>query len=318
MASQFIEEVRQHIRLRSYSMATEKTYLLWIRRYIRFTGNRHPQTTGAKEVTAYLSHIANTYGVSVNTQKTALNALVFLYEKYLKVELGDLGFKPARKQRSIPTVLTPSEVKSIFEQLDGRNLLILEILYGSGLRVSECLRLRIQDVNLAEFSLTVYDGKGRKDRKTLLSPKLKGALEARIEAAAERQRLDNAKGVGCSLTPAISRKYPSAFRSRKWAYIFPSRNLCTHPLTGEVCRHHLHPTVVRKFIQFAVRQAGIEDKRVTAHTFRHSFATHMLASGADLRTVQELLGHNDVSTTQIYTHVLGRHYAGTTSPLDSL
>lgn len=168
------------------------------------------------------------------------------------------------------------------------------------------------------FALNIHNGKGRKDRQTLLSTQLKSVLESQIIAATEIQQKDSKNGVGSSMTPGLSRKYPSAFKTEAWAYIFPASKLCHHPLTGEICRHHLHPTVVRKFISEAVKSAGLKQKRVTAHTFRHSFATHMLAKGADLRTVQELLGHNDVSTTQIYTHVLGRHYAGTSSPLDSI
>jgi integron integrase len=256
--------------------------------------------------------------VSVNTQKTALNAIAFLFEKFLKREMGDLGFRLASKQQTLPTVLSVEEVRSVLKSLEGRNKLILQLLYGSGLRVSECLRLRVQDIDLDRFSLTVYNGKGRKDRQTLLSTQLKPALEELIAAGIVVQQRDNKQGVGCSMTAALTRKYPNAFRSESWAYIFPSVKLCHHPITGEICRHHLHPTVVRKFLSDAVKTAGLTQKRVTAHTFRHSFATHMLAKGADLRTVQELLGHNDVSTTQIYTHVLGRHYAGTSSPLDSM
>ncbi|PCJ16548.1 MAG: recombinase XerD [SAR86 cluster bacterium] len=213
--------------------------------------------------------------VSVNTQKTALNAIAYLFEKHLNSKMGDLGFRLATKQRTLPTVLGVEEVRSVLRQLNGRNKLILQLLYGSGLRVGECLRLRIQ-------------------------------------------QKDNQNGVGSSMAPGLSRKYPNAFKSEAWAYIFPASKLCIHPLTGEICRHHLHPTVVRKFISGAVKSAQLKQKRVTAHTFRYSFATHMLSNGADIRTVQELLGHNDVSTTQIYTHVLGRHYAGTNSPLDSL
>lgn len=318
MASQFIEEVRSNIRMRGYSLSTEKTYLLWIRRFIHFTGNEHPATVSLSQISTYLTYLAMQRQVSINTQKTALNAIAFLFEKYLKREMGDLGFKLASKQQTLPTVLSVDEVRSVLRKLKGRNKLILQILYGSGLRVGECLRLRVQDIDLGRFALTVHNGKGRKDRQTLLSTQLKPALDEQIIAAIAVQRKDNKHGVGCSMTSALTRKYPSAFKSDAWAYIFPSSKLCHHPLTGEICRHHLHPTVVRKFISEAVKSAELKQKRVTAHTFRHSFATHMLASGADLRTVQELLGHNDVSTTQIYTHVLGRHYAGTSSPLDSL
>lgn len=318
MASQFLEELRSNIRLRGYSLATEKTYLLWVKRYINYTGNQHPRSVSPSQIGNYLSYLTNEFNVSVNTQKTALNALVFLYQKFLQIEVGDLGFKLANRQRQVPTVLSPSEVQRILNQLQGRDKLILQLLYGSGLRVSECLRLRVQDIDIDQLSLTVFNGKGWKDRKTLLGSKIAESLADYINKAKNIQKADNLQGVGCSLTPAISKKYPSAFKSPNWAYIFPSSKLCAHPLTGEICRHHLHPSVVRKFLQPAVKMAGIEDKRITAHTFRHSFATHMLAGGADIRTVQELLGHNDVSTTQIYTHVLGKHFAGTDSPLDTL
>ena len=195
---------------------------------------------------------------------------------------------------------------------------IIQLLYGSGLRVGECLRLRVMDTNLNRFALTVHNGKGHKDRVTILSPKLKTVLEERIAMGIEAQKKDNVRGVGPSMSPSTSRKCPKAYKSPGWAYIFPSRNLCAHPLSGELCRHDLHVSVLRKFLQVAVEAAGIPDKHVPCHTFRHSFATHLMESGTDIRTVQALLGHNDVSTTQIYTHVLGRHYAGTVSPLDRI
>ncbi len=318
MASKFLQSVRDDMRLRGYSFSTEKTYILWIKRFIQFTGNQHPASVEPQAIAKFLSHLALKLHVSVNTQKTALNALVYLFEKFLKRQVGDLGFKLARKQRSLPTVLTPGEVARILEQLEGRNKLIIQLLYGSGLRVGECLRLRVQDVDLDHNSLTVHNGKGRKDRNTLLSSQLKSALENQIAIGIARQSMDNAEGVGCSLEPAISRKYPSAFKSPEWAYLFPSSGLCAHPLTGEICRYHLHESCVRKFLKDAVGKAGIQNKRVTCHTFRHSFATHLLMRGSDIRTVQELLGHNDVSTTQIYVHVIGEHFAGTASPLESI
>lgn len=318
MPSDFLQSVRDGIRARGYSFSTEKTYLLWIRRFIYFTHCQQESDLSSDKIKDYLTYLAVERHVSINTQKTALNALVFLFNKQLGQEVGDLNFRLAKKQRSIPAVLSVDEVRRILDCLYGRNKLIIQLLYGSGLRVSECLRLRVQDINLTRFSLTIFDGKGRKDRKTILSPSLLKSLEEQIEQAVLRQQQDNEHGVGCSLPPALSRKYPSAFRSGAWAFLFPSRNLCAHPLTGELCRHHLHHTAVRKFLKTAVTEARIDHKRVTTHTFRHSFATQLLADGSDIRTVQELLGHNDVSTTQIYTHVLGQHFAGSRSPLDNL
>lgn len=318
MKSPFLESVRAAIRLRGYTIATEKTYLTWIRRYIFFIGKAHPAEVPPSEITRYLTHLAVNRDVSINTQKVALNALVFLYQKFLKIEVGDLGFSHATRQRYLPTVLMPAEVKSILDQLTGRNRLIIELLYGSGLRVTECLRLRLQDIDLDRLSLTVRDGKARKDRQTLLSAKLVEPLKTQMALAEKLMVSDNRRNVGPSMHPALRRKFPMAYRMPKWAYLFPATKLCNHPLDGHLCRHHLHQTVVRKFLARAVVAAGITHKRVTCHTFRHSFATSMLMAGSDIRTVQELLGHNDIKTTQTYTHVLGRHYAGTTSPLDNL
>lgn len=318
MPSPFMESVRREIRLRGYSMATEKTYLTWVRKFIRYSNKRHPQEMGAKEVKDFLSWLAVDCRVAVNTQKVALNALVFLYHKVLQQDLGDLGFSLATRQRCLPTVLSPGEVQLIIDQLTGTKRLIVELMYGSGLRVSECLRLRVQDIDLNRYALTIRNGKGRKDRLVLLSRKLESALRLQMECAIELQRKDNEHDVGSSLPDALSRKYPNAYRTPGWAYLFPSTAWCDHPVTGIVCRHHLHQSVIRKALRKAVSAAGIHNRRVNCHTFRHSFATHLLASGTDIRTVQELLGHNDVKTTQIYTHVIGRHYAGTESPLDRL
>lgn len=313
--SPFIESIRSEIRLRGYSLRTEKTYIYWIKQFIFFNDKRHPREMGAEEVKSFLTWLSVTRHVAVNTQKVALNALVFLYQKVLKQELGELGFQPARKQQRLPVVLTTEEVFKIIEQLSDRNKLIIQMLYGSGLRISECLRLRIQDICFSSLAVTVKDGKGNKDRVTLLSKQLVPALEEMIKVAIDVQKQDNANGIGPSLPYALGRKYPNAFRSPVWMYIFPSSTLCPHPQTGEVCRHHLHDSVIRKALHVAVRASGVR-KKVSCHTFRHSFATHLLQAGCDIRTVQELLGHNDLSTTQIYTHVIGRHYAGTTSPLD--
>lgn len=318
MKSPFLEAIRKDIRMRGYSMTTEKSYISWIKRYIRFINKQHPATVGKEEVKAFLSYLANQRNVAINTQRSALNAIVFLYDKHLKQPLGELGFSLATRQRVLPSVLSPEEIRLIINQVQGRNRLILQLMYGSGLRVHECLRLRVQDVDLRYLSLDIRDSKGHKDRKTILSASIRESLESAIELAVHVQKTDNNDGVGCSLPYALARKYPNAFRSPGWAYLFPSTGLSPHPDTGELCRHHLHYTAVRKFLKIAVTRAGISYKHVKTHTFRHSFATHMLAAGADIRTVQELLGHNDVRTTQIYTHVLGQHFAGTSSPLDRI
>ncbi|MCB1667202.1 MAG: integron integrase [Porticoccaceae bacterium] len=318
MSSPFLESIRRDIRLRGYSIRTEKAYLYWIRFYINFNNKRHPSELGGPEVKAFLSYLASERHVAVNTQKVALNALVFLYHKVLNRDLGDLGFTLATRQRTLPVVLTADEVSRILACLQGRNRLIVELLYGSGLRISECLRLRVQDVELSRCAITVRDGKGNKDRQTLLSHKLIPELELFIEAVIQLQQQDNEQGVGPSLPFALGKKYPNAYRSPKWMFIFPSTSLCKHPITGVTCRHHLHQTVLRKALGKAVYEAGVLKKKVNCHTFRHSFATHLLQNGTDIRSVQELLGHNDVKTTQIYTHVIGQHYAGTKSPLDNL
>lgn len=318
VSSPFLEALKRDIRLRGYSIRTEKTYLYYIRCYIHFMGKRHPDKAGASEVKAFLSHLACDRNVAINTQKVALNALVFLYHKFLHLELGDLGFSLATKQRVLPIVLSADEVTSIMVAAEGRNRLVLMLLYGSGLRISECLRLRVQDIDLQRLALVVRDGKGHKDRQTLISHKVVEGLKSQIALAAQQLKLDNQANIGPSLPFALGRKYPNAYKLLGWAFIFPSATVCKHPVTDQLCRHHLHTSVIRKALQRAVKGSGIQHKKINCHTFRHSFATHLLESGTDIRTVQELLGHNDVKTTQIYTHVLGQHYAGTASPLDRL
>lgn len=316
--SPFLTKVRKDIRLRGYSIRTEKTYIYWIKQFIYFHHKKHPAAMGAEEVKNYLSSMAENRSVAVNTQKVAVNALVFLYHKVLNKPLGDLNFRYATKQRHLPTVLSKEEVQRIIRCMSGRNGTVIKLLYGSGLRLNECLRLRIQDIDLKENALTIRDGKGNKDRKTLLSPSLKYELEELILKAKKIQIEDNKRGTGPSMPHGLSKKYPNGFRQHKWMYLFPSTTICNYPGSSIQCRHHLHDTVIGKALRKALIDAGITDKRVTCHTFRHSFATHLLQGGRDIRTVQELLGHNDVKTTQIYTHVIGLHYAGTSSPLDAL
>lgn len=318
MNSPFLQQVRDEIRFLGYSIRTEKTYLLWIKRYILYHNKRHPAQMGPPEIKDFLSHLATQRHVAVNTQKVALNSLAFLYQKVLKVELGDLGFALATKQQHLPSVLSKAEVAAILLRLNPRDRLIVSLLYGSGLRISECLRLRVQDIQFDRLAITVRCGKGNKDRKTLLSPKAVEPLKKTIETALLVQRKDNERGIGPSLPNALAKKYPKAFKSPAWMYVFPSAGICPHPLTGVLCRHHLHETVVRKALKSAVLAAGVDSKRVTCHTFRHSFATHLLENGYDIRNLQELLGHKDVKTTQIYTHVMGSHFAGTRSPLEDI
>ena len=315
--SPFLQSVRDEIRLRGYSIRTEKSYLYWIKRYILFHQKKHPAELSPEHIKVFLSWLSSERNMAANTQKVALNALVFLYQNILKQEVGDLGFTLATKQRQLPTVLSTTEVNAILQLLSGRNALIIQLLYGSGLRITECLRLRVQDVDLTNLSLTIRDGKGNKDRQTILSKHSAKQLELFIEDALSLQKQDNTRAIGPSLPFALAKKYPNAFRQAAWMYVFPSSTLCSHPQTGEVVRHHLHSSSIRKALQQAVCQSGIR-KKVNCHTFRHSFATHLLEQGQDIRTVQELLGHNDLKTTQIYTHVLGQHYAGTISPLDRL
>lgn len=315
---ELIEQVRRDIRLRGYSMSTEKTYLTWIRRFLHYCGDSDASTIPSTRIAGYLTHLAADRHVTVNTQKVVLNSLVYFYAKFQKRDVGDLGFKLATRQRHIPTVLSQHEVRRILQNLEGRNRLIIELLYGSGLRVNEALEIRLQDVDAQRKALTVRDGKGRKDRQTLLSDRLLSALREQKKAALRVLEADREKGIGVAMNPSLALKYPSAPFEARWAFLFPASRHCAHPLSGELVRFHLHHSVVRKFLKQAVHRAAITEKRVTTHTFRHSFATHLLASGTDIRTVQELLGHNDVSTTQIYTHVLGRHYSGAQSPLDNL
>lgn len=315
--SPFIEAVRRTMRLRGYSIRTEQSYLYWIKYYIRFHNRRHPKEMGNAEIIAFLEFLAADRNVTANTQRVALNALMFLYSKILETPIQNLNFRLAAKPRYLPTVLTPKEVLLLLNQLEGIHKLIVEVMYGSGLRVSECLGLRVQDIDFDSNSVTIRNGKGGKDRVTLLSENLKDKLNAQIHQSLELQSTDNGNGVGPSMPDALGRKYPQAFRSPSWMFVFPSTTLCKHPVNHKVCRHHLHTSVIRKAVKRATAAAGIR-KRVTCHTFRHSFATHLLQAGTDIRTVQELLGHSDVKTTQIYTHIVGQHYAGTSSPLDRI
>lgn len=332
--SPFINDIRRKMRLWGYSIRTEKSYVYWIKHYIRFHSYRHPKEMSNTEITQFLEYLASDRYVSANTQRIALNSLMFLYNKYLELPIKNLTFRLAKKPRYLPVVLTLNEVGAILNNLDGVHKLVVQLMYGSGLRVSEALRLRVQDIDYESNSVTVRNGKGGKDRVTLLSQNLKLRLRTQIDFALDIQIQDNEKSLGPSMPVALGRKFPQAFRKPGWMFVFPSTTITHHPITGRSCRHHLHSSVIRKRLKLATHAAGIT-KRVTCHTFRHSFATHLLESGTDIHTVQELLGHSDIKTTQIvandilsnatlmhpsmsYTHVIGQHYAGTISRMDRI
>ena len=312
-----LDEVRHRLRTLHYSYRTEQQYLGWIRRFILFSGRRHPATLGAAEIEAYLSHLATDRKVSASTQNQALSAILFLYQKVLKLELPWLdGITRARRSRYLPTVLTQAEVRAVLAKLDGRAWLIVSVLYGGGLRISEALRLRVKDLNFEYRQVVVRDGKGGKDRVTILPDRLVAPLQEHLVRVRTLHDLAIAKGYGgVDLPDALARKYPNAQFEWGWQYVFPADQPSRDPRTGAWRRHHLYDDTVQRHVKTAARAAGI-DRPVSCHTFRHSFATHLLERGYDIRTVQELLGHADVKTTQIYTHVMRKGANAVQSPLD--
>jgi integron integrase len=310
-------QVRQQIRLRNYSIRTETVYAEWVKRYIRFHQYRHPQEMGAAEIEAFLTHLAVKRNVSGSTQNQALAALLFLYKEVLKVELPWLdGIVRAKKPVHLPVVLTREEVARVLEQLPGVCWIVATLLYGAGLRLLEALRLRVKDVDFARCEILVRDGKGQKDRVTMLPRRVIEPLQAHLLKVQALHQRDLAEGFGRTNLPfALARKYPNAAAEWGWQFVFPSINRSKDPRSDGIFRHHLHEKTIQRAVREATRRAGLI-KHATPHTFRHSFATHLLESGQDIRTVQELLGHADVKTTQIYTHVLNRGGLGVLSPLD--
>jgi len=305
--------------MRQLSRRTEQAYLSWIRRYVRHHGLRHPGQMGEGEVLAYLAHLAEQGKVSYSTQMQALSALVFLYRDVLVRPLGDLrALVRARGPRRVPVVLTPGEVSRILGELEGEVWVAAMLLYGSGLRLMEALTLRVKDVDLERGEIRLRRGKGGKDRVTVLPMRIRDRLVAHLVRVQEQHRQDLAEGGGrVALPGALERKAPGWAAAWAWQWVFPAHRRYRDQETGERRRHHLDPTVVQRAVARAVRASGVA-KRATCHTFRHSFATHLLESGYDIRTVQELLGHSDVSTTMIYTHVLNRGGLGVRSPADIL
>ncbi len=312
-----LDRVRSEIRLRQYSIRTEKAYLDWITRFLSFHNNQHPSSLAAGAVKLYLEYLVERKNVAASTQNQALNALVFLFEQVLEQPLGDLGeYLRAKKPKRLPTVLSRGEVESLLGRMDGAPALMAGILYGSGLRLMECARLRVKDIDFERGQIVVRQGKGRKDRLTMLPERYRPGLRSHLEAVRQKHHADLANGFGeVYLDPALERKYPGAARQWHWQYVFAASRLSVDPRSGKTRRHHAHERNLQLAVKQAARQAGIT-KHVTCHTLRHSFATHLLESGYDIRTVQELLGHRDVSTTMIYTHVLNRPGVGVLSPAD--
>lgn len=312
-----LDEVRRVMRLKHYSLRTEQAYIGWIRRFILANGKRHPRDMGAPEVERFLSGLAVERRVSAGTQNQALAAVLFLYRQVLQLELPWLDtFVRAKRPQRIPVVLSREEVQRLLAAMDGRPALIAALLYGTGMRLMECLRLRVKDVDFARNEITVREGKGAKDRRTVLPSSLVERLQREIARSRVLNEADLAEGFGEARLPfALARKYPAAGRDFGWQYVFPSGKRSRDPLDGTTRRHHFDDAILARALKRARQLAGIH-KHVTAHTLRHSFATHLLEGGYDLRTIQELLGHKDVSTTQIYTHVLNRGGRGVLSPLD--
>jgi integron integrase len=314
-----MDQMHEALRSRHYAKRTEKTYCQWVVRYIRFHKLRHPAEMGEAEINAFLTHLAVEGHVSASTQTQALSALLFLYRHVLGVEVGDLGdLVRARKPKRLPVVLTREEVRGLLGNLQGDRWLMASLMYGSGLRLMECLRLRVLDIDFESSELTVRDGKGGKDRVTMLPSSLHEPLRQHLRRVQVIHQHDLAAGWGRVVMPdALERKYKGSAAEWRWQWVFPQENRWRDQATGAQGRHHIHETLVQRSVKEAVRRAGIV-KHAGCHTLRHSFATHLLESGYDIRTIQELLGHSSVTTTMIYTHVLNKGGRGVTSPMDVL
>lgn len=311
-----LDRARFSLRQRNYSYRTENTYVNWMRRFILFHNKRHPKEMGKHEIEEFLTHLAVEKNVAPSTQNQALSAIIYLYEKVLGIELDEIQALRPKRRKHIPTVLSFDEVLQVLDLLSGVDRLAARLLYGSGLRVSECLRLRVQDIDFEMRQILVRNGKGYKDRVTILPNSLEAPLREQLRFVKHIHKKDLDRGKGRVYLPyALHRKYPNADRQFRWQWLFPSSIISKDSRTGIRCRFHRSPSSLRKSVKYASKKAGIK-KHVTPHVFRHSFATHLLENGYDIRTVQELLGHKDVKTTMVYTHVLKTGPAGVKSPLD--
>ncbi len=314
-----LDRLREALRSRHYSRRTEQAYCHWVKRFIFFHNVRHPAEMAEPEINAFLTHLAIKEKVSASTQNQALSALLLLYRHVLDRQIGDLGeVIRARKPKRLPVVMTREEARAVLSHLEGDKRLMASLMYGAGVRLMECLRLRVQDLDFEHNEITVRDGKGSKDRRTMLPESLKAPLLDHLRKVRTIHDHDLADGWGRVQMPdALDRKYPNAPTEWRWQWVFPQENRWKNTRTGEEGRHHVHETILQRAVKEAVRKAGIV-KHVGCHTFRHSFATHLLESGYDIRTIQELLGHTDVTTTMIYTHVLNKGGHGVRSPVDDL
>jgi len=315
--ARLLDQVREVMRLKHYSLRTEQTYIQWIKRFIFFHQQRHPREMGAPEVKAFLTDLAVRHRVAASTQNQGLNALVFLYQKVLDLSLGEIGeYARAKRPQRLPVVLTREEVQRLLAAMKDTYQLMARLLYGTGMRLMECIRLRVKDVEFERNQLIVREGKGQKDRVTVLPSSIKPALQDHLARIKLRHEQDLKEGYGQVYLPnALAQKYPVADREWGWQWVFPSAKRSVDPRSGRERRHHIQEVGLQRAVKEAVRLSGI-NKPASCHTLRHSFATHLLESGYDIRTVQELLGHKDVSTTMIYTHVMQQPGIGVRSPLD--
>ncbi len=316
---EIFDRLHESMRLRHYSPRTEKSYRLWINKFRKYWNDRDPLTLEGKDVKNYLSHIALRERVSASTQNQAFNALLFLFRNILQKNLSDLtDTVRARQKRRLPVVLTREEVNQLFSFLEGPSLLMAQMLYGSGLRLLECIRLRVKDIDFANNLLIIRSGKGDEDRTTILPERIKESLKSHLQRIKQMHDQDLAKGYGGTTLPdALEKKYPNANKEWAWQWVFPSKSLVVHPVSGRVMRHHIQPSTLQRMIKEALRKSGIS-KPASCHTLRHSFATHLLEAGYNIRTIQELMGHKNVNTTMIYTHVARKSYSDISSPLDKL